>query len=58
MRPGHGICPIPGASVRNGEGPHIRVSQLLAGGHSAPGRSPDAARVPADEAGTQAPRKR
>ena len=56
--PGHGFCPIPEASVRNGEGPHIHVSQLLAGDRSVPGRSPDAARAPADEADAQAPRKR
>jgi len=58
MRPGPGICPIPEASVRNGEGPHIHVSQLLAGDLSVPGRSPDAARAGADEAPAQAPRKR
>jgi hypothetical protein len=35
--------------------PHIHVSQLLAGGRSTSGRSPDAARAPACEAGARAP---
>ena len=57
-RPGPGFCPIPGASVRNGEGPHIHVSQLLAGGRSTSGRSPDAARVRGCEPRPRAPHRR
>jgi len=34
----------------SGEGPTTNVSQLLTGDRSVPGRSPDAAREPADEA--------
>ncbi len=38
--------PIPGRASTPGGRTRIHVSQLLAGGHSTSGRSPDAARVP------------
>jgi hypothetical protein len=39
--------PIAGRASAAAKDPNIPVSQLLAGGRSTPGRSPDAARVPA-----------